>query len=232
MSIDPEFISFFWFIVSLLLYGLILFKAALAAQWWRLKDQRDLNVLLFAIVGVFLIWTIKAELTGSHSDFGLRLHLLGTTLLTMMFGWAYAVMAISLVLLAFSVLIAPSAENLYSLPWNALLTGMLPIFISYQLFRLSDRRLPNNFFIYIFICTFFGAALAMASVVVSTTIMHTLTGSFSLDYLSYNYLPYGLLLMFPEAFITGMLMSIFVAYRPQWVTTFDDRRYLKKTDSN
>ena len=41
---------------------------------------------------------------------------------------------------------------------------------------------------------------------------------------SLQYIP---LFMFPEAFVTGMLISIFVVYRPNWVTTFDDERYIK-----
>lgn len=228
MSVNPELIPDFWMIIGALLYALIMIKAIFSAQWWRLKNQSDLNVLLFAMLGVFFIWVMKAEFAGSSAPIALNLHLLGTTLLTMMFGWAFAVLAISLVLLAFGLLIASGIDSLYGLPWNALLSGILPVFISYQLFKLVDRRLPNNFFIYIFICSFFGAALAMASVILATTVMHLLTTSFTLEYLAYNYIPYGLLLMFPEAFITGMLMSIFVAYRPQWVSTFDDKRYLQK----
>jgi uncharacterized membrane protein len=29
-----------------------------------------------------------------------------------------------------------------------------------------------------------------------------------------------------EAFATGMLITLMVVYRPAWVATFDDRRYL------
>ena len=33
-------------------------------------------------------------------------------------------------------------------------------------------------------------------------------------------------LMYPEAFLSGAMLSILVVYRPQWVATFDDSRYL------
>lgn len=214
--------------VGALIYGLILLKAVRSAQWWRLRNQSDLNVLLFAILGVIFIWIMKAGITSSQFGFELHLHLLGATLLTMMFGWAFALLALSIIMIAFTIMTAELSNNsLFILPWNALLTCALPVFISDRLFRFADRRLPNNFFIYIFVCTFFSAALAMACVILATTGVHILSGAFSLEYLSYNYFPYGLLLMFPEAFITGMLMSIFVAYRPQWVSTFDDHRYLQ-----
>ena len=34
------------------------------------------------------------------------------------------------------------------------------------------------------------------------------------------------LMMFPEAFVNGALMTIRVAYRPQWVASFRDQHYL------
>jgi uncharacterized membrane protein len=225
MSINPDFISTFWFLVGVLGCGLILYLAIRSAQWWRLRDQHDLNVLICTILGVFFIWILKADYAANQFSFGLNLHLIGATLLTLMFGWSFAVLALSLVITAIAII---HGDNGFALAWNVLITGILPISVSYRIFRFADRRLPNNFFIYIFICAFFGAALSMASVILGTTAFHSLSGSFSLTYLSYNYFPYGLLLMFPEAFITGMLMSIFVVYRPQWVSTFDDHRYLQK----
>jgi uncharacterized membrane protein len=228
MSVNPHFFSNFWLVVGILLYGSALLMAVRAAQWWRLSKADDLNVLLYAILGVFFIWSMNADFPASQSLAGLSLHLLGATLLTMMFGWAFAILSMSMVLLAFTLMTTSiTAENLMTLPWNALATCVLPVFVSYFLFRLVDRYLPNHFFIYIFICAFFGAALAMGSAVLATTSLHALSGAFSLDRLSYNYLPYGLILMLPEAFITGMLMSVFVAYRPEWVSTFDDNRYLR-----
>ena len=148
--------------------------------------------------------------------------------MTLMFGWAYAVLAMSVVIIVFTLFTASSMiDSLYILPWDILLTGILPVSLSYILFRIIDRYLPNHFFIYIFLNAFFGAALAMASVILTTSLVHTLSGAYSFDNLSYTYLPYGLILMFPEAFTTGMLMSVFVVYRPEWVSTFDDSRYLQ-----
>jgi uncharacterized membrane protein len=49
---------------------------------------------------------------------------------------------------------------------------------------------------------------------------------YPLDYLLENYLPFFLLMAFSEAFITGMLITMMVIYKPEWVATFDDKRYL------
>jgi uncharacterized membrane protein len=34
------------------------------------------------------------------------------------------------------------------------------------------------------------------------------------------------LLSWPEAFTTGLMLTLLVVYKPQWVSTFDDERYL------
>jgi uncharacterized membrane protein len=39
-------------------------------------------------------------------------------------------------------------------------------------------------------------------------------------------MPSGILILFPEAFATGACMTLAVVYRPAWVVSFDDRRYL------
>jgi uncharacterized membrane protein len=229
MNVNPEFFSNFWLLVGALVYAGVLLKAVRAAPWWRLRNPQDLNVFLYSLLGVFLMWLMNTHIEQSEAFVGPTLHLLGATLLTLMFGWAFAVLAMSAVILVFILMNAASISNsLLTLPWDALATGVLPVLISYQLFRLVDRHLPNNFFIYIFLCAFFNAALAMACTVLATTGIHYLSGAYSLEQLGYTYIPYGLILVFPEAFITGMFMSIFVVYRPEWVSTFDDHRYLRK----
>ena len=219
MDTNPDYLATVWAVLGALGYGVALIVALRHAPWWHLRDRRDFNVLACAILGLWFIWTMHADVTPT-----LTLHLLGATVLTLMFGWAFALLASSVVLIGMTVM---HDGSWITLPWNALLLGVLPISISYGIFRFADRYLPNNFFIYIFICAFLGAALSMAGVIVATTGMHYFMGDYSLAYMGYNYVPYGLLLMFPEAFISGMLMSIFVAYRPQWVSTFDDQRYLR-----
>ncbi|MDH5445183.1 MAG: energy-coupling factor ABC transporter permease [Gammaproteobacteria bacterium] len=229
MSLSPQHFSQLWIILGFIGYGWILIKALHTIQWWRLGNSHDLNVLLYAMLGVFFIWSLNTDFPSGHPLPGHSLHLLGATLMTLMFGWAYAVIAMSLILLCFSLMYtSPLTDHLSIFPWNAFTTCLLPIMLSHKLFRFVDTRLPNNFFIYIFVCAFFGAAFAIASTVLSTTGLHYLSGAYSWEKLNYNFLPYGLILMLPEAFITGTLMTIFVVYRPEWVSTFDDKRYLQK----
>ena len=45
--------------------------------------------------------------------------------------------------------------------------------------------------------------------------------------LAQEYLPYYYLMSFAEAFVTCGLITLFVVYRPHWVYSFRDERYLK-----
>lgn len=170
------------------------------------------------IVAVIVIWMLKAGLAP-----GLGIHLVGAALLTLMFGWEFAIMGMTIVVIAHAV---NDGSNLNAFPLDVLLLGALPSFASYAIFRIVDTRLPNNFFIYIFLVAFFGAAISAALTVLATTGAQVASGAYTFDYIWHNYTRYALLIMFPEGFVTGMLMSLFVAYRPEWVRTFDDSRYL------
>lgn len=229
MNVNPQYFDSFWIMTGAVIYGWVMLHAIRSAQWWRFRNATDVNILINTSIIICLFWLMNTNFENSQVFVGPTLHLLGATLMTMMFGWAFAVLALSIILTVYLFITATSfIDSLFTLPWDALATCVLPVLISYRLFHFVDTRLPNNFFIYIFVCAFFGAAISIGSVVLATTGLHYFSGSYSLDKLTYNYLPYGLILMFPEAFLTGMMMSIFVVYRPHWVSTFDDSRYLRK----
>ena len=219
MNLTDELLSPTLFWLGHLLFWPMLWRAVRSAQWWRLRDSENLHVWLGSVVAVMLLWSMDAGLAD-----GLQMHLIGATVLTLMFGWAFAALAMVLVVVGTTL---HAGEGWAALPINALVLGILPVLVSHGLFRLVDRRLPNHFFIYIFVCAFFGAGLAMGSVGLASLGVHQLAHVYSAEYVNYNYFRYLPLLIFPEAFVSGMLMTVFVLYRPQWVATFDDARYLR-----
>jgi uncharacterized membrane protein len=53
-------------------------------------------------------------------------------------------------------------------------------------------------------------------------------GAYPLDYLLVYYTPYAaLLIAWAEAFSTGMAITVMAVYRPAWLETFDDVKYLQ-----
>lgn len=198
----------------------LLILALIRAPWARLGNAATLNLWLAATVVLMLLWSVK---TGVKP--GLNLHVLGATALTLMFGPALAFGALALVVAAIT-LAGQAGWQAYSL--NLLLMGGVPILVSHGLFKLVDRRLPNHFFVYVFINAFFGGALAMSSVGLASTALVTIAGLYPMDYLSDQYLPYYILMAWSEALLTGMAISLMVVFRPSWIVTFDDVRYLNR----
>jgi uncharacterized membrane protein len=198
--------------------GLALLMARRAA-WPMLLDRANLNIFLGATVAVLGLWLIKAGIKP-----GLNFHLLGATALTLMFRPLFALLALGLITAAISLWQGQYAA--FAANW--LLMGALPVGVSWAIFRLVDARLPNHLFIYIFLNAFFGAAIAILAVGLASTAFIALSGAYTLDYLLEEYLPYYLLMAWGEAFATGMMVTLMVVWRPEWVATFDDRRYLNR----
>lgn len=208
-----------WLIPLWTIATFLLLVMARHLHWKRLLRTDDLNIFLGATVTVLGLWMIH---TGIRP--GLSFHLLGASALTLMFGPWFALLAFALINAALALWNGQFAVW----PINWIIYGALPILFSWRLYRFVDRRLTNHFFIYIFLNAFFGAALAVSLTGLASTGFLALSGAYTLDYLLDQYLPYCLLMAWAEAFSTGMLITIIVAYKPTWVTTFDDRRYLNR----
>ena len=104
---------------------------------------------------------------------------------------------------------------------------VLPVTLSYLIHRACARWLPRHFFVYVFGHGFFNAAAVMACTGVVTTTAYALGGVYPWGQLASEYLPYYLLMLFPEAILTGTTIALLVVYRPHWVATFDDGQYIR-----
>ena len=207
-----------WHWIAVVLYGLVLVPTLLTAPWKRFQRSETVHVFLGSCVGLLLMWHITT------TQFpGLNYHYIGATLLTLMFGWQLALLAFSVVFLG---MMLNGTSDWQSLPINILVMGLVPILVSQVIYRLVDGKLPNHFFIYVFLNAFFGAGIALVAMIGVASGLLILGEVYSFDQLAQDYYPFIPLMVFPEGFITGMLISIMVAMAPTWVSTFDDLRYL------
>lgn len=187
------------------------------APWWWLRQPGSVHVLGGATVILLVLWQLRAGIGA-----GPWLHLLGATVLTLMFSWHFALLAIASLLAA---TLLRGHGDVASLGLNLSVMGILPVVLSYRLARLVERRLAPNFFVYVFVTAFLGAGLVVACVAGAGALVAVASGV-AADHVLGNYLPSSVLIVFPEAFATGGCMTLAVVYRPQWVVSFDDRRYL------
>jgi uncharacterized membrane protein len=183
-----------------------------------LANKPNQHVYFGAMVMLLLLWGVKAGITP-----GLGFHHLGATLFTLMFGWPLAILGLSVIMFA-SVLM--QHNEIVSLGVNGCLSIVVPVLSSYAVLKLTQKYLTDNFFIYIFVVAFFGAGIAVAASRIVSILLLSLVAAYPDEKLIGESLQYLPLFMFPEAFVTGMLISVFVVYKPDWVITFDDERYI------
>ncbi len=206
--------------LSNLIFAVLLARAIWFAPW-RLLDSSATrsNAVVGLTMGAFVFWQLSPGVRP-----GLHHHLLGATLLMLMFGRHIAFCVLSLVLLG-SMLYTHA--DLIALGINGLVLIALPVFFSELALNFSQRRLPKHFMIYVLGNGFLCAILAMLLVVLATALLLAIFGSYNWSILFNNYLAFTPVICFAEGFTTGMLITAFVAFMPDAVTTFNDEDYLK-----
>jgi uncharacterized membrane protein len=214
-SLLPD--SYLW--IAAVIYALFLVTALLTAPWSRIIDNEASHVYFGATAMVILLWLLHGGIQR-----GLDYHLLGVTFLCLMFEWQFALFAVSLVLLV-TTWQGPAGWEAFAV--NALVMGIVPILFTRVLLYVCQRKLPHNFFIYIFVNAFLaGAVSVLLAGLLSAFIQHQ-AGVQPVDSIRNNFLLILPMLMFGEAFLNGAVISLVVAYKPRWIATFHDRWYLQ-----
>lgn len=213
IAFPAEWTFAFWVVALLLL--------SVAASMAKRKDQTAYAITPAwhgGIATCVVLWSLQATVSG-HFTF----HLLGMAGLTLALGAPLALVS-SAVVVAVHLLIHGGAWQNFAVVWLTLCA--VPIAVSALTLRLTERFLAPNFFIYIFVAAFFGTALSLVVAGLVSILVFCVATDASVATTLSNYAPYLLQLGFGEAMLTGMIVTIGVVYRPQWVATFDDRRYL------
>ena len=145
----------------------------------------------------------------------------GASLLVLMAGWPLAVLAllpVAGVMLAVGGL--PWDEALHRLVWLGLVPGTLAMLLGAGV----RRWLPGHLFVYIMGRGFFATWVAVAT----TGWLALKQGAAPVGTDHGDLVLARFLTASGEAFLTGMLVAIFVAFRPGWLATYSDRLYLPK----
>lgn len=219
MNLPDGLLDSTWAAMAWLLFAPFVLHTVWRAPWHVVAESARFNTWLGLIVALTLLWSLKAGVKP-----GLSLHLLGAAVMTLCFGWRLAFLGLCLVL-AGVTLNGDAGWEGYAI--NALLMGGVGVPVSHAVWRATDRFLPRHFFVYVFANGFFGAALAVMSVGLVSCLVLVASDTYRFEYLFEEYLPYFLLLGFSEGWLSGMAVTLFILYRPGWVASFDDARYLK-----
>jgi uncharacterized membrane protein len=205
--------------LALPLAVLLVAAAAALALWFRpfavLREPALRAPWFAALVILPLAWS-TLRVPG-----GASLQLSGACLLVLMFGWPLAVWTV-LPIAAIAAWLAgsPPAAAVAAAAWH----GVVPATFALAIGIAIRRWLPQHLFVYILGRGFIGTALAlMAAGAAATFVRPPPAGTDTATLLVGHWL-----MAWGEALLTGMLTAIFVAFRPQWLLTWSDRRYLPR----
>ncbi|PMW94587.1 hypothetical protein C1X59_28200 [Pseudomonas sp. FW215-R2] len=202
-----------------LIYLPVLLWAICRAPWVELfSDSRRQHLLFGTVFALFLLWMVRRDF-----DTGVSYHFIGMTAVTLLLDWPLAIVG---GLVAQIGLVLLGRQDLAAVGVNGALLILLPVLITEGVAILVERAQPRNPFVYIFCSGFFAAALsALACLVLSLTLLWY-DGLFAMPEWLEDFIGYLWLLIFPEAFINGMVISALVVFSPEWLETFNRTRYL------
>jgi uncharacterized membrane protein len=211
-----------WIVIAVAVALVALYKSPI-----RLFLQSPLNYLVApAVLLLALAWNLRAHLPSAATEgwIDLSFHFFGSSLLVAMFGLWPALVILFLVSLA----------GIYALTGNAveaathyLFVGILPAIVASLVIDMIRRFMPKHLFILILGN---GYMAAFSGTFVCGMLIYALQQFLGLQSLS-TIDPVGwimalIILSFSEGSMSGMLLAIFLIYRPAWVPTYDESFYL------
>lgn len=196
--------------------ALMALTLALALQPWRLLDGGALLTPMLATLALLpWLWALPRL----HA-IPLQLNFSGAALVVLMLGWPLAVPVLCAVgLLAWLLAPLSPAEAFQLTLW----LGLVPATLASLIGAAIRRWIGTHPFVYILGRAFLGTVAALFAAGWLAQI-----GGQPLPGVESGLALVGRWLMaWGDAFITGMLAAIFVAFRPQWLATWSDRLYLR-----
>jgi len=176
------------------------------------------HVLLGGLLALFLLWMLTLQVIEA-----VWIHLLGITSLTLIVGWRLAVVGATLVLSGY-LWLQGQAPGAAPLAW--LFSVLVPATTTRLLVSLLRRYGFRNLFVYMLGAGFGGGLLSVLVLALLALPAFWLIGQPEwVDRALENWI-FVMLLMFPEGFINGMLVTAFTVFYPDVVKTFDEAWYL------
>ncbi|CAM3918589.1 hypothetical protein CCOS865_00898 [Pseudomonas reidholzensis] len=198
----------------------VLIWAAVHTRWVELfTDRRRQHLLFGTVFALFALWLVRRDF-----DTGVSYHFIGMTAVTLLLDWPLAVLGGFIAQIGLLLL---GRQDLAALGVNGLLFIGLPVLVTEVCAILVERGQPRNLFVYIFCSGFFAAALSALLCLTAALSLLWLDGRFAMPEWLTDFVGYLWLIIFPEAFINGMVVSALVVFCPEWLETFNRTRYLQ-----
>ena len=166
-----------------------------------------------ALCFLMVLWQLKGQLPESPP-----VHFLGVTTLVIVLG-----LRLSLLLVPLALLIPPpvlalvnntqiSIDELQLWQWLAVAVAVIQ---SYLVLLASQKWLPRQLFVVIFVGGFFNSILSSVTYLLLQALGYSWLGT--APNLTSDYLLITPLLAFPEGLLNGMALTMLLVYRPEWL---------------
>ncbi len=194
--------------------------AAYYADWRALRAVPSRYHLFFgSVVCSLALWLISV-----NAIEGLWFHFMGITTLTLLLGWRLAILAGTAAIIIHTLIIG---QPLAAAAPAWLLSVAIPASISRWLVHWLRRLQTRNLFIYMLGAGFGGGMLSVLGMAAGAIILLGLSGQEELVTAALDNWPMISLMLFPEGFINGMVVTTLTVFYPHLVKTFDDDFYLE-----
>jgi uncharacterized membrane protein len=195
----------------------VLLWAIFAAPWVELfTDSRRQHLLFGTVFALFMLWLVRRDF-----DTGVSYHFIGMTAVTLLLDWPLALSA------------GWWRSGLVSLGRQDLAGGRGQRRVADRVAGAGHRRLRDpgraraaakSLCVYLLFRIFAAALSALLCLLVGLAAV--VRRAFCHAEWLEDFVGYLWLLIFPEAFINGMVISALVVFCPEWLETFNRTRYL------
>ena len=207
--------------------ALAIFLGSLIASPPKAFTRTPLNWLApAAVIFLLIAWNISPTLPGQAPGkfYGLIFHFYGASLLTAMFGPA----------IALSILFPVAALGIYALQGDYvlasqhyLMVSVLPTFFAYISIQIISRFIPKHLFVLIlgngYVAAFMSVVLSGALLLIIRILFND-SNQIDLE----GWLLGLIIIAFMEGSLSGMLLAIFLIFRPHWVSTYNEAAYMSR----
>ena len=215
MTISADLLPTWLVTITWVALALCLLLATVRADWQALRAAPERYHLLYggslACVALWLISVNAIE--------GIWLHLVGVTALTLVLGWRFAILAGTVAVMAHTWLIG---QSLAAVPVAWLLTVAIPATITTLVAQQVQRRWHRNLFAYVLGVGFGGGMLCGLALALTGLAVLFLAWQRAMVSAALEQWPLVTLMLFPEGFINGMVMTTLAVFYPDLVRTYEE----------
>lgn len=198
---------------------LALSVAAAMAPWKLLASTPQyLHAFCLSALALGLFWRLDVEVQGLVS-----FHPLLMMVAVMVFGGALGIWVGALALGVGWLL---GSQPLLSLMVPMACNVVAPVLAALSVLKVIERLAVKNLFVYMLGGGFFGAMLSVQVMALANWCYVHAFGPAPLMVIASDYYYVSLLMMFPEGFINGALITTLTVLKPDLVKTYNDRHYL------